>query len=102
MLIVMTTAPTIEEANSLAKGLVEEKHAACVQVLPRMTSFYIWKGNVESAEEFLLIAKTTEEKYAGLEFWIQARHSYETPEIVAVSAESVSAGYASWLTESLV
>jgi periplasmic divalent cation tolerance protein len=102
MLIVMTTVSTIEEGKSLAAGIVDERLAACVQVLPKMTSFYVWKGKVESADEFLLLAKTTREKYAGLEAYIQARHSYETPEIVAVSAEAVSAGYAAWLTESLV
>jgi len=101
MLIVFTTAPTSQEAESLAKGLVEEKLAACVQILPQMTSFYFWEGEIQREPEHLLLIKTADEKYEELEEWLLERHSYDEPEIAAVKAESVSEGYLKWLNEYL-
>jgi periplasmic divalent cation tolerance protein len=101
MLIVLTTAPNIEEAENLARKIVEAKFAACVQVLPGMKSFYFWEGKVRQEPECLLLIKTIEEKYAELQQFIIANHSYDTPEIVALSSTRVSEGYKGWLTEYL-
>lgn len=101
MQIVLTTAPTTDEAESLANGLVESRLAACVQILPKMTSIYSWEGKIEKAEEHLLLIKTLSEKYEAVEKFILDHHSYDTPEIVAIESEKVSAGYLKWLTESL-
>ena len=97
MLIVFTTTSNIEEADSLARGIVEGALAACVQVLPEMRSHYSWKGEVVSEAEHLLLIKTTEEKYTELEAYLLENHSYETPEIVAVEASTASDGYLKWL-----
>ena len=101
MLIVLTTTPTSEEAESLANGLVESRLAACVQILPKMTSVYEWDGKIERSDEHLLLIKTLPEKYEVVEKFILDHHSYETPEIVAIDAEKVSSGYLKWLTDYL-
>jgi periplasmic divalent cation tolerance protein len=101
MLIVFTTTPNIEEAEDLAKKIVEAKLAACVQVLPGMKSFYFWKGKVQNDSEHLLLIKTLEENFADLETFIKENHSYDVPEIVAVSSEKVSDDYTNWITDYL-
>ncbi len=101
MLIVLTTTPTSEEAESLANGLVESRLAACVQIVPKMTSVYEWEGKIERSDEHLLLIKTLPEKYEVVEKFILDHHSYETPEIVAIDAEKVSSGYLKWLTDYL-
>ena len=101
MLIILTTTSSTEEAESLANGLVESRLAACVQIMPRMTSVYAWEGQVERESEHLLLIKTLSEKYEAVEKYILDHHSYNTPEIVAIDAETVSPGYLKWLTEYL-
>jgi periplasmic divalent cation tolerance protein len=101
MLIVLTTTPNIGEAESLARKLVEAKLAACVQILPHIKSVYFWQGEVTEEPEHLLLIKTLAEKYEALENFIQANHTYSVPEIVAVEAENLSAGYSNWLTTCL-
>lgn len=99
MLIVFVTTPNFEEAERLARSLVESKLAACVQVLPEMTSFYSWKGKIQNDRENLLLIKTLGEKFDDLEAFIKSNHSYEVPEIVAVRAEHVSDDYLGWMAE---
>ncbi len=101
MLIVLTTTSTTDEAESLANGLVESRMAACVQILPKMTSVYTWEGKVARENEHLLLIKTLPEKYEAVEKYIVKHHGYSTPEIVAIDAEKVSAGYLKWLTDYL-
>lgn len=97
MLIVFTTAPNVEEAETLAMKIIEAKLAACVQVLPQMKSFYFWENAVHADSEHLLLIKTREENYDALEAFIKSNHSYETPEIVAVASEKVSGDYLNWM-----
>ncbi len=101
MLIVFTTVPNVEEADDLAKKIVEAKLAACVQILPQMKSVYIWKDELQTDSEHLLLIKTLEEKFSELEGFIQENHSYDVPEIVAISAAKVSEDYLSWMRENL-
>jgi periplasmic divalent cation tolerance protein len=101
MLVVFTTTPDIWEAEHLAEKIVSEKLAACVQILPQMTSFYFWEGQVQKEGEHLLLIKTTRERYEKLENWILANHSYDVPEIVAIDAEKISGSYFSWMKEYL-
>ena len=101
MLIVFTTAPNIQEAERLAEKIVDAKLAACVQILPQMRSIYCWQGSVQNEPEHLLLIKTLEEKYESLEMFILANHSYDVPEIAAVSAEKVSESYLGWMKEYL-
>jgi len=100
-LVVLTTAPNIEEAESLAEKIVEAKLAACVQVLPEMKSFYFWKGAVQKEPEHLLLIKTLPEKYEALQSFILENHSYDVPEIVALQASEVSETYLDWLNDYL-
>ncbi len=97
MLIVFTTTPSDIEAENLARKIVEAKLAACVQVLPQMKSFYIWKDEIQDDSEHLLLIKTVAENYDKLENLIKKNHSYDVPEIVAVKAENVSGDYLEWL-----
>lgn len=100
MLIVLTTTSKTEEAESLARKIVEANLAACVQVLPPMKSFYFWEGGIQEDSEHLLLIKTLDEKFDELEKFIKSNHSYDVPEIVALSAEKVSEGYLNWMNES--
>ena len=97
MLIVLTTTPNIEEAESLARKIIAAKLAACVQVLPPMTSFYFWEGAIQKESEHLLLIKTLSTKFAELEKFIQAHHSYDVPEIVALQSSEVAENYLNWM-----
>jgi periplasmic divalent cation tolerance protein len=101
MLIVLTTTPSIDEAESLARKIVEAKLAACVQILPRMKSFYFWENAVQVDSEHLLLIKTLSEKFDELEKFIQLNHRYEIPEVVAIPAEKVSGSYLNWINDYL-
>ena len=101
MLVVFTTKPDIWEAESLAEKIVNEKLAACVQVLPQMTSYYFWEGQVQKEGEHLLLIKTVRDKFDELEKFIITNHSYDAPEVVAIDAERVSDPYFSWMKEYL-
>ena len=96
MLIVLTTTPNIKEAETLAEKIVRAKLAACVQILPQIKSFYFWEGEIQKDSENLLLIKTLPEKFAELEKFIKENHSYDVPEIVALSAEKVSQNYLDW------
>lgn len=97
MLIVFTTVATTGEAEMLAERIVESKLAACVQILPRMKSVYVWEGKIQRDDEHLLLIKTLGEKFDALSEFIKTNHGYEVPEIVAVEAANVSDGYLAWL-----
>ena len=101
MIIVLTTTPNLEEAESLAQKIVEAKLAACVQVLPQIVSFYYWENKLQKDSEYLLLIKTLSERYSEVEKFIQANHTYQTPEIVALSAEKVSEHYQNWMNNYL-
>lgn len=101
MLIVFSTCPNAEEALSLANKIVSSAAGACVQVLPQMTSVYVWEGKVETEKEHLLLIKTLPEKWEELRDLIAREHSYSVPEIVAVDSKAVHSPYAEWLTSVL-
>ena len=101
VLVVLTTTPSSAEAERLAQLIVESKLAACVQILPKMTSVYFWEGKVQTETEHLLLIKTLEEKFEELSKFITANHSYDVPEIVAIDAEKVSADYLKWMSDYL-
>ena len=100
-IVVFITTNKPEEANRLAEILIERRLAACVQILPQITSVYHWQGAVARDEEILILVKTTSEQFAALEQAIRENHSYTTPEIVAVPASNVSAPYLNWLKETV-
>ena len=100
-IVVLMTAPNAEEATRIAEMLVERTLAACVQILPPITSIYIWKGEVQRESEILLVAKSTRAKFDELEDAVRAVHSYETPEIIALPIVAGSQSYLSWLSSCL-
>jgi periplasmic divalent cation tolerance protein len=94
------TAASPDEANRIAEMLVGKHLAACVQILPEMKSIYVWKGEVQRDREVLLLAKTVRSRFAELDREVRAIHSYETPEIIALSVTEGSAAYLKWLISS--
>jgi periplasmic divalent cation tolerance protein len=94
---VLTTAGTREEADAIAQALVEAGLAACVQVVGPVTSRYWWDGAIETADEWLCLAKTTAARYPDVEDAIRQLHSYDEPEIVAVPVVAGSPSYLDWV-----
>ena len=101
MLVVLTTTPNKAEAEVLAKKIIESKLAACVQIMPQMTSVYFWEGKVQTQPEHLLLIKTLEEKFDDLSEFIKKNHTYDVPEIVAIDAVKVSEPYLNWIQDSV-
>lgn len=99
--IVLTTTAGAEEANRLGRMLVEERLAACVMLVPTVRSIYWWQGEIESANECLLLLKTAEEKLAALEARLHELHSYQTPEFLVLPIEASSQAYLDWMQNCL-
>lgn len=97
-IVVLMTAASSDEAEKIAELLVNKRLAACVQILPKIKSIYVWKGGLERDQEVLLLAKTIQAKFTELEREVRAIHSYETPEVIALPISAVSEGYLNWLT----
>lgn len=99
-LLVITNLPDAESARALALQLVEQRVAACVNILAPCHSLYRWEGKVEGAEEVPLLIKTSTARYAALEEAIRAYHPYELPEIVAVRIDRGLPDYLAWVAAS--
>lgn len=99
--IVLTTTSTPEEANRLARALVEEHLAACATLIPAVQSIYHWQGKVESSTETLLLLKTGPDQLPALEDRLHELHSYQTPEFLVLRVEAGSHPYLEWLQASL-
>ena len=96
--VLLTTTPNREEAATIAKLLIEEKLAACVQLLP-IESFYAWQGKTQNEAEILLLVKTRSALFEQAIARIKAAHSYTVPEIVALPFSAGFAGYLDWIGE---
>jgi len=96
-----TTTSTADEAGAIATALVEQRLAACVQIIPQVQSVYRWQGKVEQASEWLCLVKTHRRLITQVEAEICLLHSYDCPEIIAVAIEGGSAAYLAWLGEQL-
>ena len=96
-LLVMANVPDIAAATSLAHILVEQRLAACVNILPAVKSVYQWQGKVAQAEEVSLIIKTTHARYPELEATIKKNHVYDVPEIIALPITGGLPAYLQWL-----
>jgi len=97
--IVFTTAGSREEAQKIAHALVERKLAACVNIVPQVESVYRWQEKVETAQEWLLVIKTTAKNFPSVRDAIKELHSYEMPECVAIEVEAGSEEYLRWIEE---
>ncbi len=96
-IITLCTCPDKQSAEKVARLLVEEKLAACVNILPNIRSIYSWQGQIESAEEQLLIIKSPQAGYQAIETAILSLHPYELPEIIAVPIERGLPEYINWI-----
>jgi periplasmic divalent cation tolerance protein len=96
---ISTTTESKEQAQKIARSLVEQKLAACVQISGPIESTYRWKGKVENAQEWLCLIKTRAAFYRKVEAAIKKLHSYETPEIIAMPIVKGSKEYLNWLND---
>lgn len=96
--VLLCNCGDLSNAQDIAAGLVESNAAACVNIVPGLTSVYQWQGETHSTSEVLLLVKTTATAYAQAEKIIKQRHSYELPEIIAVPIAKGSDDYLQWMT----
>ena len=96
-IVVFSTCASEEEAEKLARLVVEQGLAACASIVPNVRSYYRWQGAVETAGEYLLVIKSARRQFAALSAAIERAHSYEVPEVLAVPVVAASAPYLAWL-----
>ncbi len=99
--IVLTTCGSEEEAERIARYLVENLLAACVNVIPQIKSTYRWQNKVESAQEWLLVVKTTTKNFDSVRDAIRGLHSYELPECISIPIDDGSVAYLQWIGDSV-
>jgi periplasmic divalent cation tolerance protein len=99
--IILCTCPDKDTAEKIAHLLVKDKLAACVNILPGLTSIYLWHERLESAQEHLLLIKANKASYPAVEKSIKKHHPYELPEIIAVPIENGSPEYLHWIDSCL-
>ena len=96
LMIGWTTTETIDQAQVLAKGLVEKRLAACVQVEGPVLSHYLWEGTHRDSDEYRLMVKFLKGNSTAVETWLMENHPYDTPQWVAVQAAQTQANYLAW------
>ena len=101
VVLVLTTISAEADGAALARTLVEEQLAACVNLLPAMISVYRWKGQVEQDREQQVVIKTTTDRLAALETRVRELHAYELPEFLVIAADGGSAAYLAWVAASV-
>jgi len=99
VLVVLVTCPP-GDAEGIAQSLVENRVAACVNVVPGLRSVYRWKGAVQKDDEALLVIKTARDRFDALKQAVLARHPYELPEVIALPVERGHAPYLDWVADS--
>jgi periplasmic divalent cation tolerance protein len=99
-IVVFITAPSIESAEAIGKSLVEKGLAACVNMIPAVTSVYVWEGELCREQEILMMAKSVISLFPSLEAHVKELHDYDEPEIIAVPITEGSESYLKWVRES--
>jgi periplasmic divalent cation tolerance protein len=99
--LVLTTAGSKDEAQQIARALVERRLAACVSLVGPIESVYRWKDSLESAEEWMLLIKTTAGAFREVSDVLRELHSYELPECIQIPIEAGSAAYLHWIEENV-
>lgn len=102
LVVALVTCPEEATAERIARVAVDEGLAACVNIIPSLTSIYQWQGKVESAKESLLLMKTSEDKIPMLEKKILTLHPYDTPEFIVLPIMHAEKRYGEWLGRSLI
>jgi len=97
--LVLTTAPTLDVATSLAEGLLDAGLIACANIVPGVRSLYRWKGEVQRDDEVLVLMKSTTTLYPRLEAFLAKAHPYDVPEILSMPVSAGFAPYVSWIRE---
>jgi periplasmic divalent cation tolerance protein len=100
-MVVFVTTPNAQEAETIAQALVNDRLAACVNVLPACRSIYRWEGKLQHDDEALMVIKSRRDRFADLERRVVELHSYDVPEVIAVDLADISSGYLSFLRDSL-
>jgi len=100
--LVFVATSSRKEARKLAKGILEQRLAACVNLIPCAESHYWWKGKLEKTDEVMLLIKSSAEQFEALAGYVRKHHSYECPEIVAFAAHEISPSYRSWWDEAMM
>ncbi|AXK79498.1 divalent-cation tolerance protein CutA [Pseudolabrys taiwanensis] len=95
--LVYTTWPSVVEAERAGRQIVEKRLAACVNILPGMVSHYWWQGQIERAEEVVMVIKTRASLAEQVRDAVKGLHSYEVPSIMVLPVESVDANYYAWI-----
>lgn len=99
ILVVICTCPDRDTASALAARLIDDRLAACCNVMDGLTSLFRWEKRVQEDPEVLLVAKTTRDRYPALERSLHESHPYELPEILAVPVEAGLGGYLDWVAD---
>lgn len=97
--LILTTCPDLPVAHQIAEGLISEKLAACVNILPSLVSVYEWQGEIEQATECQLIIKTTESNWPNVQSYIKSQHPYDVPEIICLPIEDGDKDYLAWIEQ---
>jgi periplasmic divalent cation tolerance protein len=100
-IVVFITAPGTREAETMAETLVDERLAACVNIVPGCRSVYRWQGEVQHDDEVLMVVKSSKSRFSDLEKRVVDLHSYDVPEIIAVDLTDISTGYLEFLHDCL-
>ncbi|MCC9641777.1 divalent-cation tolerance protein CutA [Rhodopirellula sp. JC740] len=99
-MVLWTTVESNEQAEMLARGLLEQRLAACVQIDSPITSHYVWKGQTCSETELRVVVKTLASKVDEAMTWLAENHPYDEPQLVVLPVAKASSGYARWVAES--
>lgn len=97
----LSSAPDESVAQQLAHDLVKQQLAACVSIVPKVTSVYQWQGDIQTDSELLLVIKTCADKVPVLKQWLDAHHPYEVPELICCNISDGNDSYLTWLTQTL-
>lgn len=98
--VVLVTCKDEDQADRIARDLLEKRLAACVNLVPQIRSLYVWQGKLEESREVMLVAKTRQDLVKRLEAAVRASHSYECPEIVSMPVDQGFEPYLAWVRES--
>ncbi|WFP52057.1 divalent-cation tolerance protein CutA [Methylomonas sp. EFPC3] len=100
--LILCTCPDADCAENLAHALIAEKLAACVNIVPGVRSVYQWQGQIETAQEHLLLIKSRQDRYPAIVAAVTKLHPYEVPEIIALDIERGSQDYLQWINSCLI